>query len=60
MLYRIFQKKSEQNFLYNRTIQIRIFWSFRCREQVSPFQNTNVTKPASTNKEVSVILHYVK
>ena len=35
MLYsRIIKKKSKQNFLDNWTIWIRIFWRFRCREQV--------------------------
>jgi len=34
MLYRIIFKKSKQNFLDNWTIRIRIFWRFRCREQV--------------------------
>ena len=35
MLYRITKKKSKQNILDNWTIRIRIFWKFRCREQVS-------------------------
>ena len=34
MLYRIIKKKSKQNFLDNWTIRIRIFWRFRCSEQV--------------------------
>ena len=37
MLYRIIKKKSKQNFLDNLTIRIRIFWRFRCCEQVKIF-----------------------
>ena len=49
-----YKRKTKQIFLDNWTIRIRIFWRFRCREQVI-IQFINLPIP-----DVSLVLKYAK